>query len=91
MYKRNTSIDLLKFLAAILITNSHLTYQYGGLSFMAQGGYEGNYIFFFAQATPCFFVQWGGKKDKRMVYKTHLQNISLFIRCYNFVMFVFRK
>lgn len=45
--KQKKSLELLKFFAALLITNSHLGYLYGQYSFLATGGAIGNALFFF--------------------------------------------
>lgn len=42
MQKRDFSIDVLKFLAAILITNSHMDLLYGDYSYLATGGALGD-------------------------------------------------
>lgn len=81
MMERNTSIDLLKFLAAMLITNSHMASQYGSFSFLAQGGYEGNFIFFFCSGYTLFLKPaWGGVKSFGDWYAKRIRRIypSLF-------------
>lgn len=60
MSERNSSIDLLKFLATIFITNSHMVTQWGDYSILAQGGYEGNYIFFFCSGYTLLMRPMGG-------------------------------
>ena len=44
---RNNGIDILKCLAAILITNSHMDMMYPKFSLMATGGAIGDALFFF--------------------------------------------
>ena len=47
---RNHTIDILKFLAAILITNSHMDVLYPGkFSVLATGGAIGDALFFSAR------------------------------------------
>jgi len=67
MKERNSAIDLLKCLAAILITNSHLTSQYGDYGFISLfGGYEGNYIFFFCSGFTLFMRPMGGGRCSKI-------------------------
>lgn len=50
MYKappRDISIDILKCIAAIMITNSHMDILYGDYSYLATGGAIGDALFFF--------------------------------------------
>lgn len=47
MKQRNPSIDILKCIAALLITNSHMELLYGQYSVMATGGAIGDVLFFF--------------------------------------------
>lgn len=60
MRDRNFSVDILKFLAAILITNSHLISQYGKYSFFATGGAEGDFLFFFCSGFTLLMKPMGG-------------------------------
>lgn len=46
MKNRNASIDILKCIAAILITNSHMELLYGKYSILATGGAIGDVLFF---------------------------------------------
>lgn len=49
MYKappRDISIDILKCIAAIMITNSHMDILYGDYSYLATGGAIGDALFF---------------------------------------------
>jgi peptidoglycan/LPS O-acetylase OafA/YrhL len=46
--QRDSGIDFIKFIAAILITNSHMGHLYPqGLSILATGGAIGDALFFF--------------------------------------------
>lgn len=47
MRQRDVSIDILKFLAALFITNSHMELLYGKYSVLATGGSIGDVLFFF--------------------------------------------
>ena len=58
--KRNISLDVLKFIAAIMITNSHLGSQYGQYSILATGGYLGDALFFFCSGFALFLKPLGG-------------------------------
>lgn len=58
--QRNTSIDLLKFLACILITNSHMDELYVNCSYLATGGAIGDVLFFFCSGFTLFM----GRMDR---------------------------
>ena len=47
MKQRDISIDILKFFAVLLITNSHMEPLYGEYSQLATGGAIGDVLFFF--------------------------------------------
>lgn len=47
MKERDISVDILKFIAALLITNSHMGLLYGKYSVLATGGSIGDVLFFF--------------------------------------------
>lgn len=57
MKRRDTSIDILKCLAAIVITNSHMELLYGKYSMLATGGAIGDVLFFSVQDILCFWVE----------------------------------
>lgn len=57
MKSHNISIDILKFFAALLITNSHMELLYGKYSMLATGGSIGDVLFFFASG---FTHSWRG-------------------------------
>ena len=56
--ERNLSIDMLKFLAVFLITNSHMDKLYGEYSMLATGGAIGDVLFFFCSGYTLFLVSW---------------------------------
>ena len=47
MVKRDICIDILKFFAVLLITNSHMELLYGKYGMLATGGAIGDVLFFF--------------------------------------------
>lgn len=59
MKERNISIDLLKFFAALLITNSHMELLYGKYSTLATGGAIGDVLFFFCSGFTLFLGRMG--------------------------------
>lgn len=58
--KRNISIDILKFLACVLITNSHMDELYVGCDYLATGGAIGDVLFFFCSGFTLFL----GRNDR---------------------------
>ena len=56
--ERDFSIDILKFMAAVLITNSHMDLLYGKYSILATGGAIGDVLFFFCSG----FTLFNGRK-----------------------------
>ena len=61
MKQRDLSIDILKFIACIAITNSHFDKVYGPLSSIATGGAIGDILFFFASGFTIFLSNRGGQ------------------------------
>lgn len=59
MKRRDISIDILKFLAALLITNSHMELLYGDYKALATGGAIGDVLFFFASGFTLFLGRMG--------------------------------
>jgi hypothetical protein len=59
MKERNIGIDILKFLAALLITNSHMELLYGKYSALATGGAIGDVLFFFCSGFTLFLGKMG--------------------------------
>lgn len=57
MRQRDFSIDILKFFAALLITNSHMEPLYGKYSMLASGGAIGDVLFFFCSGFTLFLGQ----------------------------------
>lgn len=60
MKQRDLSIDILKFIACLAITNSHFDVVYGPLSPIATGGAIGDILFFFASGFTIFLSSRGG-------------------------------
>lgn len=59
MKERNIGIDILKFYAALLITNSHMELLYGKYSMLATGGAIGDVLFFFCSGFTLFLGRMG--------------------------------
>lgn len=60
---RINGVDILKCIAAILITNSHMDMLYPKFSFLATGGAIGDALFFFCSGfTLLLKPQMGGGK-----------------------------
>lgn len=59
MKERNIGIDILKFFAALLITNSHMELLYGKYSVFATGGAIGDVLFSSALVLLYFSEGWG--------------------------------
>jgi len=62
--QRDTSIDIARFFACLLIINSHCDALYGRLSFLATGGSIGNGLFFFCAGFVAFIMGGGVSKSK---------------------------
>ena len=58
MKQRDIGIDVLKFMAVLAITNSHMDVLYGKYSYLATGGAIGDALFFFVSEFTLFL---GGK------------------------------
>lgn len=70
---RNHAIDLMKFLAAVLITNSHMDALYPGkLHALATGGAIGDALFFFCSG---FLLMMGRSSDFFNWYKRRINRI----------------
>lgn len=73
--QRDISIDILKCLAAIIITNSHMELLYGDYPFLATGGAIGDALFFFCSGYTLFlgrdasFFNWYKRRINR-IYPT---------------------
>lgn len=59
MRQREISIDILKFIAALIITNSHMELLYGKYSALATGGAIGDVLFFFCSGFTLFLGKMG--------------------------------
>ena len=57
---RNVALDVLKFLAAFMITNCHLGSMYGKYAILATGGWIGDSLFFFCSGFALFLKPMGG-------------------------------
>ena len=72
---RDTSIDILKCIAAIIITNSHMDLLYGKYVVLATGGAIGDALFFFCSGYTLFlgrnsdFFNWYKRRINR-IYPT---------------------
>ena len=75
MKERNISIDILKCLAAILITNSHMELLYGKYNFLATGGAIGDVLFFFCSGFTLFLKPMAGVKYFPDWYKRRINRI----------------
>lgn len=70
--EKNLSIELLKFIAVLLILNSHMDVLYGNFSFIGTGGSFGDAIFFFVSGFTIFigridrFDNWYKRRIKRI-------------------------
>ena len=73
--ERDTAIDLLKFVAAILITNSHFDIMYVKYSFLATGGTIGDVLFFFCSGFTLFLKDFKGIKGFPDWYKRRISRI----------------
>lgn len=69
---RDLSIELLKAIAALLITNSHMNEMYGSWSALATGGAIGDVLFFFCSGYTLF---WGRDMDFANWYKRRINRI----------------
>ena len=73
--RRDQSIDILKCLAALMITNSHMELLYGDYSILATGGAIGDVLFFFCSGYTLFlgkgdtFDNWYKRRINR-IYPT---------------------
>ena len=56
---RDISIDILKCIAAIVITNSHMELLYGKYNVLATGGAIGDVLFFFCSGFTLFLGKMG--------------------------------
>jgi len=72
VHKRDLSIDILRFFACLLITNSHMELLYGPYEKLATGGAIGDVLFFFCSGFTLFlgkperFDNWYKKRINRI-------------------------
>jgi peptidoglycan/LPS O-acetylase OafA/YrhL len=70
--QRNASIDILRFFAILLITNSHMVIMYAKFPILATGGVIGNSLFFFCSGFTLFlgemerFDNWYKRRINRI-------------------------
>ena len=74
---RNEAIDILKFVAVILVAHSHMDVLYPRYSYICTGGAIGDALFFFISGYTLFLSQWGRfdnwyKKRIQRIYPTIL-------------------
>lgn len=72
MRQRDISIDILKFFAVLLITNSHMESLYGKYSVLATGGAIGDVLFFFCSGFTLFL---GRERRFDNYYKRRINRI----------------
>lgn len=70
--KRDVSIDIVKFFAVLLITNSHMDIMYTKMSILATGGAIGDCLFFFASG---FTILMGHETNFGNYYKRRIKRI----------------
>ena len=69
---RDYAIDIVKFLAVLLIINSHADVMYPHLKILATGGAIGDCLFLFCSGFTLF---WGGQKSFGAYYKRRISRI----------------
>ena len=75
--ERDTAIDFVKFIATLLVLNSHMDSCYGKYSFLSSGGSIGDALFFFVSGFVLFmgkkigFLNWYKRRINR-IYPTIL-------------------
>ena len=75
MKERNIGIDIIKCVAALLITNAHMGLLYGKYSFLATGGSIGDAMFFFCSGFTLFLKPMTGIKHFPNWYKQRINRI----------------
>lgn len=73
--KRNIGVDILKFMAVLLITNSHMEVLYGPYSVLATGGAIGDVLFFFCSGYTLFLRPMEGIGAFPNWYKRRINRI----------------
>lgn len=82
--ERNLSIELLKFIAVIIVVNSHFDPLYGEeYHYMATGGAIGDALFFFASGFTLFLGRLGRFDNwyKRRVRRIYPSVLAWFFVC----------
>lgn len=72
MKERDFAIDIVKFLAVLLIINSHADIMYPQFKMLATGGAIGDCLFLFCSGFTLF---WGGQKSFDSYYKRRISRI----------------
>ena len=75
MKERNISVDILKFMAVLLITHSHMGLLYGKYHELATGGTLGDVLFFFCSGFTLFLKPMNGIKEFPNWYKRRINRI----------------
>lgn len=70
--ERDKAIDIVKFLAVLMIINSHADMMYPHLKILATGGAIGDCLFLFCSGFTLF---WGGQKSFDNYYKRRISRI----------------
>lgn len=70
--ERDYAIDIVKFLAVLLIVNSHADMMYPHLKILATGGAIGDCLFLFCSGFTLF---WGGQKTFGAYYRRRINRI----------------
>ena len=85
--ERDFAIDIVKFLAVLMIINSHADVMYPRLQSLATGGAIGDCLFLFCSGFTLF---WGGQKSFDNYYKRRISRIfpsvfaaAIFTHCLN--------
>lgn len=86
MKERDISIDILRFFAAILITNSHMEILYHPYEFLSTGGAIGDALFFFASGFTLFL---GEMRRFDNYYKRRINRIYPTVFCWAFIASLF--
>ncbi len=73
--ERDSAVDLLKFVAALLVSNSHFDIMYVKCSFLATGGTIGDVLFFFCSGYTLFLKDFQGAREFPNWYKRRISRI----------------
>lgn len=86
MKERDSSISLLKFIAALLILNSHMNWAYGEYEILATGGAIGDVLFFFCSGYTLFLGRGG---SFGIWYKRRIKRIYPSVFAFGLISFLF--